>query len=245
MKTRLELKIDNPCAADWQKMQSTEKGHFCLSCQKNVIDFTALGEHEVESFFKNYKGKICGRFQPHQLKQYTYSHSPKPPFLSLLTLLGLTFSVPAAQAQNKVTPSSFTQPAPDSSTNAVEKDVFETSDSTAYYKIKGKVLFKDGTADVPMPGATIKIKDTELGAVADTAGNFELNLKDLPPEPFVAKILLIGFATIERTIEFDSSQTVDLGRLFLEEDQMLMGEVVVVGLNPVEGMWWRIKNLFR
>lgn len=243
---RLELRINNPCAADWQNMQPTEKGHFCLSCQKNVIDFSALGEHEIESFFKNYKGKICGRFQPHQLKQYTYSHhSPKSPFLSLLTLVGLTFIVPAAQAQNKVSPSSLTQPAPDSSTNAIEKDVFETSDSTASYKIKGKVLYKDGAADVPVPGVTIHIKDTELGAVTDTAGNFELTLKDLPPAPLVVKTLYIGFATIERTVEFDSSQTVNLGRLFLKEEQMLMGEVVVVRSNPVEGLWWRMKHLFR
>lgn len=36
----IQLRIEKPCSEDWSKMNPTEKGAFCSSCQKEVLDLT-------------------------------------------------------------------------------------------------------------------------------------------------------------------------------------------------------------
>ncbi len=67
MKTK-KLKLDNPCGENWYDMESNEKGAFCNSCAKTVIDFTQLSPHEISEQMKNSKGNICARIKSSQLQ---------------------------------------------------------------------------------------------------------------------------------------------------------------------------------
>jgi hypothetical protein len=49
------------------------RGRFCGSCQKEVVDFTAMSDEELALFFKKQilspskNGSVCGRFMQDQL----------------------------------------------------------------------------------------------------------------------------------------------------------------------------------
>ncbi len=64
----LLLSIPEPCHENWNEMLPLEKGAFCATCSKAVIDFTNLSDEEVRNYFFQNKGqKTCGRFKNHQL----------------------------------------------------------------------------------------------------------------------------------------------------------------------------------
>ena len=95
------LKIPKPCHEDWAKMTSNEKGRFCSSCAKTVIDFTKKSSQEIQDYLTKNKGKkVCGHFYRKQLdniviqlpeETFYYSLSfQKLFFLSLLFVMGTT-----------------------------------------------------------------------------------------------------------------------------------------------------------
>ncbi|MBS1595356.1 MAG: hypothetical protein JST90_13650 [Bacteroidetes bacterium] len=51
MKHKLHLTIPTPCHERWDDMTATERGAFCHSCSKEVIDFSAMTDSELLSFF--------------------------------------------------------------------------------------------------------------------------------------------------------------------------------------------------
>jgi hypothetical protein len=64
---KLNLSIPEPCHESWDRMTPDEKGKFCGSCQKSVVDFTAMSDRQLGEFFKKTKGSVCGRFHEDQL----------------------------------------------------------------------------------------------------------------------------------------------------------------------------------
>ena len=63
----IKLNIAEPCHANWQNMTDTEKGRFCSSCKKEVIDFTLMNNNEVYKTMLKGENDICGRFLDSQL----------------------------------------------------------------------------------------------------------------------------------------------------------------------------------
>ena len=68
MAKKLQLTIAEPCHENWDGMTPVEKGKFCGSCQKQVIDFSNMSDRQVAEFFKKPStGSVCGRFMTDQL----------------------------------------------------------------------------------------------------------------------------------------------------------------------------------
>ncbi|MEQ6125112.1 energy transducer TonB [Pseudotenacibaculum sp. MALMAid0570] len=68
MKKHFKVSIPKPCHEDWSKMTPKEKGRFCNSCSKTVIDFTQKSQEEIQNFLAENNGKrVCGHFQRNQL----------------------------------------------------------------------------------------------------------------------------------------------------------------------------------
>jgi hypothetical protein len=72
MRKKLQLSIPQPCHEDWDQMNPDDKGRFCASCHKTVIDFSAMNDRELAEFFKRptlrqAQGSVCGRFTNEQL----------------------------------------------------------------------------------------------------------------------------------------------------------------------------------
>ena len=68
MSKKLQLTIAEPCHENWDGMTPVEKGKFCGSCQKQVVDFSDMSDRQVAEFFKKPStGSVCGRFMTDQL----------------------------------------------------------------------------------------------------------------------------------------------------------------------------------
>ncbi len=67
MSKHLQLHIPEACHENWDRMTSVEKGRFCSSCQKQVVDFTGMNDEQLLAFFKRSTGSVCGRFMQDQL----------------------------------------------------------------------------------------------------------------------------------------------------------------------------------
>src|SRR5213594_668601 len=69
MAKKLQLQITSPCHENWNNMAQVEKGRFCASCKKKVIDFSYMSDREMALFFKKSTGSVCGRFFENQLNR--------------------------------------------------------------------------------------------------------------------------------------------------------------------------------
>ncbi len=72
MKKQFNISIPKPCHEDWTKMTQKEKGRFCSSCSKTVIDFTQKSKEEIQDYLiENKKQPVCGHFYKNQLDAIT------------------------------------------------------------------------------------------------------------------------------------------------------------------------------
>ena len=72
----MKLVINNPCHENWDAMTSNERGAFCGSCCKNVIDFSKKSVTQIKEFFSVLPEteNVCGRFKEEQLTQMSFDH---------------------------------------------------------------------------------------------------------------------------------------------------------------------------
>lgn len=76
MKTYYSISIPEPCHEDWNQMTPKDKGRFCDSCSKTVIDFTKMNTYEIQDFLsQNQENRICGHFKQTQLES-VHLHVP-------------------------------------------------------------------------------------------------------------------------------------------------------------------------
>gem|GEM_PF-3428668 len=62
----IHISIPKPCHESWGRMDATAQGAFCHSCQKEVVDFSAMTDREVIAYLEKHKAG-CGRFRMDQL----------------------------------------------------------------------------------------------------------------------------------------------------------------------------------
>jgi len=115
MAKKLQLQVPTPCHENWGKMTLAEKGRFCASCQKQVIDFSNKSDREIAAFFKKPStGSICGRFMEDQLNRDIEIPRKRIPWLKyfyqfLLPAFFISYRA-TAQGKVKVVPNLTTHP---------------------------------------------------------------------------------------------------------------------------------------
>lgn len=73
MKKHFEITIPKPCHENWQTMTPNQKGRFCNSCSKTVVDFTLMNATEVQNYLsKNQDERICGHIKQSQLNSINH-----------------------------------------------------------------------------------------------------------------------------------------------------------------------------
>ena len=105
MSKKLQLQIPTPCHENWDHMSPVDKGRFCSSCQKQVVDFSNMSDREIAMFFKKPStGSVCGRFMQDQLYRDIKIPKKRIPWVKYffqIMLPGALFSMKAT-AQGKV-----------------------------------------------------------------------------------------------------------------------------------------------
>ncbi|WP_397363778.1 energy transducer TonB [Olleya sp. R77988] len=62
------IKIPEPCHEGWDTMTPKDKGRFCGSCNKTVVDFTKMDNYQIQDYLQDNKGqRICGHIKQTQL----------------------------------------------------------------------------------------------------------------------------------------------------------------------------------
>ena len=190
MREPVKLRIPQPCHEKWAEMEPDEKGRFCLSCQKTVVDFSTMTDRQVLEYFSNYTGNTCGRFSSDQLNRDIAVGVQKP---TLWYKYVLSLFVPAMMLANKAMTQgriALQRPVQTTSPARVVKDSvpvcvkptpepdFRTMSGVMgavaeirVITIEGKVVDEDGT---PIPFARISIKGTDKVTKTDVDGKFSI-----------------------------------------------------------------------
>jgi hypothetical protein len=217
----ITLSILQPCHESWKDMTPADKGRFCLNCQKTVTDFTRLSDTELIELLRSKQASNCGRFLPEQLGRVlttplTVHDRRRKPFMSIAAIVtALTIVPPFAKAANT----------PEKVQCSVDNEGKQTATLIPHQDpasfISGIVL-TDGDA-LPLPGATVKIKNTHIGTQADQSGNFRLRIPDnFKKKVMILEVTFIGYA--KKTIKVKLKKGIKSLEVRLTSDTRMLGQ---------------------
>ncbi|KAA0265898.1 MAG: hypothetical protein EDM75_01370, partial [Chlorobiota bacterium] len=86
--------------------------------------------------------------------------------------------------------------------------------------IKG-IVSADGE---PLPGVTVTIKNTSLGAVTDLDGYYEI--RGIPAGQKVIRFSFVGYSPVEKTVVIEQGKTLT-ANMSLSETQVMLDEIVI------------------
>ncbi|MGI4884751.1 MAG: SusC/RagA family TonB-linked outer membrane protein [Janthinobacterium lividum] len=96
---------------------------------------------------------------------------------------------------------------------------------TTRYVISGRVL--DGNNE-GLPGATVRLLNTVLGATSDANGRYELAAA-VAPGAYQVEVSSVGYRSARRAVALGAAGPVAVQDAILTEDQLRLNEVVVTG----------------
>ncbi|RAR73898.1 carboxypeptidase-like regulatory domain-containing protein [Flavobacterium aciduliphilum] len=236
---KFNIQIDKPCAEDFKTFTKTVNGGYCNSCQKNVVDFTAMSDDEILNYFSTEKSKTCGLFLESQLKSYSPSElsskSRRTSWvsslfgLSLVSLLSLTHSYAQEKTNTPITKESV-----------VSKKDNASATTTDKITVTGTVSDKLG----PLAKANIYLKNQNIGTQTDADGKFIF-----PKKLEAGDVLLVsymGYKNKEIKVISENHSLTMISHVTLENSEIvMMGEVATNKVyHSKRTFFQRIKSLF-
>ncbi|HEV7782273.1 MAG TPA: carboxypeptidase-like regulatory domain-containing protein [Chitinophagaceae bacterium] len=105
MAKKIQLTIAEPCHENWDAMSPVDKGKFCGSCQKQVVDFSNMSDRQVAEFFKKPStGSVCGRFMTDQLDRPMEIPRKRIPWLKYFFQIAIPAFLMSIKASGQRTP---------------------------------------------------------------------------------------------------------------------------------------------
>ncbi len=251
MSKKIQLSIAEPCHENWEGMTPVEKGKFCGSCQKQVVDFSNMSDRQVAEFFKKPStGSVCGRFMTDQLERDIETPRKRIPWVKYFFQIALpAIFISKASAQNikmgkpavkdtvkripvttelrtlgMVAPRNIEPVVCNVDTNKVLiKGEIKFVDKGI---LKGKIINENGE---PVLFATIQIKGLSKGLMADENGFFEIK-KEVLLENKTIVVSSVGYETKEVNVDANSN-----GDLLIQLSTKIMTPVVINSYGTVMG----------
>jgi len=238
MEQKFNLTISKPCSEKFNQFNKTEKGGFCNSCSKEVVDFRKMTDKELSNYFKNKTSNTCGYFNANQLnRDYQISKFRPPTNFKFLRVAAITFlsltSLHNIQAQNQKPKTEIIESF--EKKNKVENSLAQDN------LLTGTVVDASG----PLPGANILLKGTTIGTSSNFDGEF-LFPKTLK-EDDVLVVSYLGYVTKEIKINKEQVQINALLNIDMEVELscVIMGEVDVNEVyQSKHTLWQKIKGIF-
>ena len=230
MSKKFQLQIPEPCHEDWNKMTPVDKGRFCDSCQKSVVDFTGMSDMQLIAFFKKPStGSLCGRFYNDQLERDFEIPRKRLPWVKYFFQFAIPVFLTGLKSYSQGKP--FITENYDSlvCTNMNSAEIVIMGKSVVPFvknEVLGKVVDENGRG---ISYATVIIKGTRNGAACDSAGNFYLRI---PGKQASVSLVAscVGYETAELFVNDLSSQSQSI---ILKADSTANTGVVVVAYGSV------------
>ena len=194
----VKITIENPCGEDISQMEPTQRGRFCGSCERDLVDFTKLNDREIQKVIHQTNGDVCGWFRPDQLDRQMVELpvASSPAFFKYAASVLLTMAIGNTTAQNDQAPISL-----EKTEQTIEKEAQEPKP----YFISGKI--RDENTGETLPFAAIQIQETELGTHSDLEGNFSLEVPEkYRSQELILKLSYAGYQQTEMKLDPDSLQ---------------------------------------
>jgi hypothetical protein len=225
MNNKLTLAIPKPCSQTWEQMKPTELGGFCQHCSTEVIDFTKMSTEELQRYFSHITGEVCGRLDSSQLEQLNRLNAintSTPNRFSYKLLLASAIALFVHSDASSQQPSSKKhEPTHLEETGLSEK---KSKGYRGTFEIRGVV--KAAEDQSPIDKASVMVVSTGQGIITDSLGKFKLIVKGEPKQKQRLKVSYLGYETTNVDIVLgENSELI----ITLQPDQLIMGEVVVVG----------------
>ncbi|MBL0155069.1 MAG: carboxypeptidase-like regulatory domain-containing protein [Chitinophagaceae bacterium] len=197
MARKIQLNISEPCHENWEAMTPDDKGRFCASCQKQVVDFSVMSDREIAQFFKKPStGSVCGRFMSDQLDRPIEAPKKRIPWLKhffSIFLPAMFFSMKATSQTKlgkviKTTHRDTVKPEIPIIMGGISYEPCVKPPHTISIPIKGEVdIMRQFTGVVvdesgqPVPWASVETGKIGKGTVADKDGKFSFNQNAVDP----------------------------------------------------------------
>jgi hypothetical protein len=236
--SKYKIDIPKPCHENWQEMTPSQKGRFCASCQKEVIDFTQLSPLEIARKTKSSKN-LCGRFTQSQLQQeYVVASQNKLSRLGIA--LGLGSIIAIAQP-------SFAQEEQTDKINIYQENDHLQEETTLRTKTSDSISISGTVTDeegLPLPGVTVIQQNTQNGIQTDFNGNFSIEIsKDDFKNDLILEFSYFGFVNVAL-----NCQRIESNQLLIKmKPDSENREVVITGGAFISkpNIFQRFLNLFR
>lgn len=233
-------------------MTPAAQGRHCAACDKVVVDFTRMTDGELLTYLEQSRGATCGRFQAQQLNRPLALPTPVTSSwyrrgVALAAMLGIgVASASAVQAQITSSPNQV----PKVITLGMVAVPQPLRPGPLLPTVRGVVT--DSATQQPLPGVTVLIAGTTIGAATGTDGAFELQLPEhFQQEKIVLQYTYIGYHMQEQQVTLPQHSM--LRTVLTPDTQMLSGEVVIVAGGAYayypwytpRGFWQRLRRPFR
>lgn len=197
----LKIELPNPCHEDWDKMTKAEKGRFCGSCEKIVVDFTLMTDKELIDFFITKNQRACGRFRSNQLdRQIVVEPEQKPRWWPSALAASVFSFLAVAGFSQELKPGKTEISVETELEREMEQHIVvgeAPMDIITIAHFKGTVLDQKGNR---IGFAKIKIHDFDTTIVAEADGTFDvhLDLNEMEIQTlFNARITSLGYKPID------------------------------------------------
>jgi len=240
------LTLPQPCSENWEEMTPTEKGRFCLHCQKTVIDFSILSDRQVMEIVNGTKGDMCGRFHPQQLnREFAATDSKRKPFIPFAALVSaMYFFLPSAKAQRiplDVPISAGEKDARMASSAQQPTDTRGTISKANTFRVISGVVYSSVEKE-PLPGVTVMIlpADEKIGTATDKAGKFRITIPaSYTKDTLLLKVAYVGFEPQRFCLSMlEENHHVDI---YMETDSRVLSVPVIT---RKRSFWERLKHSF-
>jgi hypothetical protein len=244
---KYKITIPEPCHEKWAEMSATERGAFCHSCKKEVIDFTGLTTTELGDYLKR-NTLSCGRFTPTQLEANYIIAKDKPGrkwFYKgwLAAIISLFLSLINSKAEAKNIAPRIEWVAKSNSDKLLPNVNEEPIDSGAVF-VSGKVTDEQGQG---LPSVVFYLNDQPAG-MSDIDGNFKLKV----PQEFKGRTVtitarMLGFEVTNQKLGIIKNDSIVNMKMVLH--YAVMGVMIMeieeeepLPVTPVESkVWWGVK----
>jgi CarboxypepD_reg-like domain len=230
MANKITITIPKPCHENWQTMTVVDKGRFCNSCQKTVIDFTKISDREIVNIF-NKTDNLCGRFYATQLNRDIIKPKEKNTVWIAASIAFLSFFSVGSDnlfSQKKI--------------DIVQTDNNDLLNENREIEISG-IVYDDNIS--PLPYTNVFIKGTNNGTITGIDGTFKIIVKPMEvlvfsnPQDFEEKEIRIEYDKFFYNIYLES--------VFkkIKMETHTVGMIVSYRKNFLQRTYHKIRNWFR